>query len=105
MRAARKLIFLEIDPAEPTGICEHGLFADNGAKNSRNPFRISASERRSGAALVSAQPDLLRHAIQIAVVIGDPSETQVIRQLLDSPLGEVAAGARACVFYLTKNRA
>ncbi|MDN7585642.1 hypothetical protein [Burkholderia seminalis] len=53
-------------------------------------------------ALASEQPDLVRRAIQIAAVIGGPSEMHVIQQLVVSPRAEVAADARACVFYLTK---
>jgi hypothetical protein len=57
------------------------------------------------AALTSDQPELVRRAIQIAAVIGGPSEIHAVRQLANSPQAEVAADARACVFYLTKRRA
>lgn len=57
------------------------------------------------AALASEQPGLVRRAIQVAAVIGGPSEMHVVRQLVDTPQGEIAADARACVFYLTKIRA
>ncbi|MDN7488987.1 MULTISPECIES: hypothetical protein [unclassified Burkholderia] len=57
------------------------------------------------AALASEQPDLVRRAVQIAAVIGGPSELHVIRQLVASAHSEVAADARACVFYLTKVKA
>jgi hypothetical protein len=52
------------------------------------------------AVLTSEQPELVRRAIQIAAVIGGPSEIPVVRQFVNSPLAEVAADARACVFYL-----
>lgn len=56
-------------------------------------------------ALASEQPDLVRRAIQIAAVISCPSEMHMIRQLVVSPHGEVAADAKACIFYLTKVKA
>ena len=53
-------------------------------------------------AIGSQEPEFVRRAIQVAAVVGSAVELEKIKTLVDSDQPEIAADARACVFYLKR---
>jgi dienelactone hydrolase len=66
-------------------------------------FRACAREA-ARRALASDMPDLVRRGIQVLAVVAGRQEQSLIESFVSSSEAEVAADARACIFYLKRRK-
>jgi hypothetical protein len=88
------------EPAGYVGICHLEEIAAE--MTASVPEFVARARSMVRIAVTSDDSELSRRAIQVAAVVGDKEELQLIRQLTEHEDPEIAAEAKACFFYLKR---
>jgi hypothetical protein len=75
--------------------------------NERSIVDATFRERACKAALralSSSTPDLVRRGIQVLAVVAGAAEQSNIKTFISAPQTEIAADAKACMFYLKRRK-